>query len=225
MEVRKARQDEAKENLSFAEIAMAKTAEIKVSGGRGYLFVKRAFDLVASSLALVVCSVPMGILALLIKSESEGPAIYKQERLGLNGKPFVIYKFRSMRLDAEKDGAQWAEVNDERCTRIGRFIRKYHVDELPQLWNIIRGDMSIVGPRPERAIFYKEFAEYIDGFEVRLGVKPGLTGWAQVNGCYDLLPEEKLDYDIFYMENRSVGLDIKCILKTVLLVLNGEGAR
>lgn len=199
--------------------------QIIVNGGRGYLFVKRAFDIIASAAGLVICAIPMGVVALLIKLESEGPAIYKQERLGKNGVPFVMYKFRSMRVDAEKAGAQWATVNDSRCTRIGRFIRRCHVDELPQLWNTLRGEMSLVGPRPERDYFYKQFDEYIPLFRERLRVKPGLTGLSQVNGCYDLLPEERLEYDIEYMAKRSVWFDLKCILKTVVVVINGKGAR
>lgn len=198
---------------------------IVVNGSRGYLFLKRTFDVIAAVVGLVICAIPMGIIALLIKLESEGPAIYKQERLGKDGVPFVMYKFRSMRIDAEKNGAQWAVVNDSRCTRIGKFIRRCHADELPQLWNVLRGEMSLVGPRPERDYFYKQFDAYIPLFRERLRVKPGLTGLSQVNGCYDLLPEERLEYDIEYMAKRSVAFDLKCVLKTVIVVFNGKGAR
>lgn len=117
---------------------------------------------------------------------------FKQERLGINGKPFMIYKFRSMRLDAEENGPQWADEQDPRCTHFGQILRRTRLDELPQLYNILRGDMSFVGPRPERAYFYREFEKYIPGFSNRLLVTPGLTGYAQVNGGYSLKPEERL---------------------------------
>lgn len=225
MEVRELLHDAPGGQAALAEATQGNGMQIKVNDGRGYLFVKRAFDLVASCIALAVCALPMGLIALLVKLESAGPAIYKQERLGKDGVPFVMYKFRSMRLDAEKTGAQWANVNDSRCTRLGSFLRKYHADELPQLWNIICGEMSIVGPRPERECFYHQFAGYIPHFRERLRVKPGLTGWAQVNGCYDLLPEEKVIYDIAYMQNRGVWMDLNCMMKTVLLILSRKGAR
>lgn len=224
MEVRKSLQRDESGKLRHKTVSAAE-ATIKVNGGPGYLIFKRVFDFVASCLALLVCAIPMGIIAIIIRLESAGPAIYKQERLGKDGVPFVMYKFRSMRVDAEKNGAQWATVNDSRCTRFGHFIRRCHADELPQLWNIIRGEMSIVGPRPERECFYKEFAEYIPLFPERLRVKPGLTGLSQVNGCYDLLPEERLAYDIEYMAKRSVWMDLMCVLKTVVVIFNGKGAR
>lgn len=225
MEVRESLHDAPGGNVKLAEAFREDGVQFQVNDGRGYLFVKRAFDVVACCLALAICAIPMGVIALLIRLESAGPAIYMQERLGKDGVPFVMYKFRSMRLDAEKTGAQWADVNDSRCTRFGSFLRKYHVDELPQLLNIIRGEMSIVGPRPERECFYKEFAGYIPHFQERLRVTPGLTGWAQVNGCYDLLPEEKVLYDIVYMQNRCVWMDLDCMMKTILLILSRKGAR
>lgn len=225
MEVNRQMPENKGKKLIHTKMAETGDVQIVVNGGRGYLFVKRAFDIVASVAGLVICAIPMGVVALLIKLESEGPAIYRQERLGKDGVPFVMYKFRSMRVDAEKSGAQWATVNDSRCTRIGRFIRRCHVDELPQLWNTLRGEMSLVGPRPERDYFYNQFDEYIPLFRERLRVKPGLTGLSQVNGCYDLLPEERLEYDIEYMAKRSVWFDLKCILKTFVVVINGKGAR
>ena len=167
----------------------------------------------------------MVVIEILIKVDSSGPVLFKQERLGKDGKPFMIYKFRSMGEDAEKDGPKWAEKDDDRCTRIGKVLRKSRLDELPQLLNILKGDMSLVGPRPEREYFYKKFSEYIPDFSKRLKVQPGLTGLAQVNGGYDLGPEEKLKYDLKYIENRGIGLDCKCILKTVRLVFTHEGAR
>ena len=142
-----------------------------------------------------------------------------------NGKEFMMYKFRTMSVDAEKDGPQWADNNDSRCTRIGLFLRKVRLDELPQIINIIKGDMSIVGPRPERQYFYDEFEKYIHGFSYRTLVTPGLTGWAQVNGGYDLKPEEKIVYDMEYIKNRSFLLDMKCIFLTIKVVFTQEGSR
>lgn len=198
---------------------------LKIKGGWFYLTVKCIFDFVASVIALCICAIPMVLIALLIKMESPGPAIFRQERLGKDGVPFIMYKFRSMRMDAEKNGPRWADVHDDRCTKVGRIIRRYHADELPQLLNVLKGEMSIVGPRPERAYYYQKFEHYLPQFKERLRIKPGLTGLSQVNGCYDLLPEERLAYDITYMENRSMWLDIKCMLKTVWVVVNGRGAR
>ena len=190
-----------------------------------YLITKRAFDIVCSSLGLLILAIPMLIIALLITLDSPGSPIFKQERLGLHGKPFMIYKFRSMRLDAEENGPQWADKDDPRCTHLGRVLRKSRLDELPQLWNILKGDMNFVGPRPERKCFYDEFETYIHGFHNRLIVKPGLTGWAQVNGGYDLKPEEKIVLDMEYIQKRSLGLDLKCIFQTVHLIFTHEGAR
>ncbi len=190
-----------------------------------YSFFKRLFDIVISILALLILAVPMIIVAIIILCDSKGPAIYKQERLGKDGKPFMLYKFRSMHLDAEDNGAQWACENDTRCTRIGHFLRKSRIDELPQFFNILAGQMSLVGPRPERPYFYNEFEQYIHGFSQRLKVVPGLTGLAQVNGGYDLLPEEKIVYDMEYIKSRSFLLDIKCIIKTIAVIFNHNGAR
>lgn len=190
-----------------------------------YLFTKRFFDIVMSLIALILLTFPIAILALLIRIDSPGPAFFMQERLGKNGHPFMICKFRSMRLDAETNGPRWADKDDPRCTRLGKILRKSRLDEIPQLWNILKGEMSFVGPRPERACFYEEFETYIHGFSNRLLVKPGLTGYAQVNGGYDLLPEEKIIFDMEYIKNQSFLLDLKCILKTVALVFTQEGAR
>lgn len=199
--------------------------DVPVGGSALYRVVKRLFDIFSCALAGVVLLIPMVIIALLIRVDSPGPAIYKQERLGKNGKPFMLYKFRSMNLDAEIDGPQWAKVDDSRCTRVGRILRASRLDELPQLWNIIKGEMSLVGPRPERACFYEEFGGYIKGFDKRMQVIPGLTGLAQVNGGYDLLPEEKIVYDMQYIENRSIRMDLHCIFKTAALVFTHKGAR
>ena len=190
-----------------------------------YKAVKRAFDIVLSLLSLGVLLIPMLVIAIIIAIDSPGAPIFKQERLGLNGKPFTIYKFRSMYRDAERDGPRWAELEDKRCTCFGAFLRRTRLDELPQLWNILKGDMSFVGPRPERACFYDEFEKYIVGFSNRMAVIPGLTGHAQVNGGYELKPEEKIIYDMEYIENRSVKMDLICILKTFEVVFSGNGER
>jgi len=198
---------------------------VQVGGNCVYLFVKRLFDVVVSIFAGVLLFVPMLLIAGLIHMDSAGPVIYKQERLGKNGKSFIMYKFRTMCLDAEADGPKWAEKEDKRCTDFGLKLRKMRLDELPQLWNILKGDMSFVGPRPERPFFYDEFEVYIPEFRNRLLVKPGLTGHAQVNGGYDLLPEEKIIYDMEYIKNRSLKMDIQCIWKTVMIIFSHDGAR
>lgn len=190
-----------------------------------YLTFKRAFDVILSMISILILLIPMIIIGVVVRLDSPGPALFKQERLGLKGKPFMIYKFRSMRMDAEKEGPRWADKDDDRCTRVGRFLRKSRLDELPQLLNILKGDMSLVGPRPERGYFYEKFSEYIPDFRKRLQVQPGLTGLAQVNGGYDLGPEEKLKYDLEYIKKRSIGLDCLCIIKTIRLVFTHEGAR
>ena len=190
-----------------------------------YLVAKRTFDVLMSLLAGIVLFVPMAVVALLIKLDSPGPVFYKQERLGKNGKPFQIYKFRSMYVDAEKNGPQWAKWGDPRCTKVGRVIRRWHIDELPQLMNVFKGEMSIVGPRPEREYFYQEFEKDIPEYRVRLIVDQGLTCIGQVNGCYDLSPRERIAYDIEYIQKQSFWMDIKCIFKTFGVICNHKGAR
>ena len=189
-----------------------------------YSAVKRTFDIVVSALALAVLLVPMLLIAALVSATSEGGPLFAQERLGKDGKPFMMRKFRTMHVDAEKDGAQWSRGEaDQRITKVGAFLRKVRLDELPQLWNILKGEMSFVGPRPERQVFYDEFETYIHGFSERLKVKPGLTGLAQINGGYFLRPEEKVRYDVEYIKTRSLWLDVKILLKTVVVVLSGGG--
>lgn len=192
---------------------------------RIYYVVKRVFDVSLSIVLLVALAIPMAVLAFIVRIDSPGPVIFSQERLGKNGKLFLIYKFRSMYIDAEKDGPQWAKQKDNRCTKFGRFLRQTKLDELPQLWNILQGDMSFVGPRPERPYFYEKFETYIPGFHNRLAVKPGLTGWAQVNGGYELYPEEKIVYDMEYIKNQSFKMDLKCIIKTFPVVLFRKDSR
>ncbi|MBC2575985.1 sugar transferase [Peptostreptococcus canis] len=186
---------------------------------------QRFFDIILSLIGLTIGIPIIIIFGILIKIEDGGPITYKQERLGKNGKEFYVYKLRSMRTDAEKFGAQWAEKDDPRITKVGRFIRKTRIDEIPQLWNILKGDMGIIGPRPERAIFTKEFEEKYENFVYRLAIRPGLTGWAQVNGGYEIEPDEKLVYDLYYIKNRSVLLDIKIIVMTIKVIFTGDGAR
>jgi exopolysaccharide biosynthesis polyprenyl glycosylphosphotransferase len=171
----------------------------------------------------------MAVTALLIKLESPGGIFYTQERVGLNGATFKVIKFRSMRNDAEKDGRpQWATKNDARVTRVGNFIRKVRIDELPQLINVLRGEMSMVGPRPERPFFVDELVAQIPYYAVRHSVKPGVTGWAQVRYEYGSTIEdslEKLQYDLYYVKNHTLFLDLLIMLETVAVVLTGRGAR
>lgn len=191
-----------------------------------YEIYKRILDIISSLLGLVIGLPIMVIIAILIKIEDRGPIFYTQERLGKNEKKFLVYKMRSMRVDAEKHGgAQWAQKDDPRVTKIGKFIRKTRIDEIPQLFNILKGDMSLIGPRPERPELTYEFDKEIPGFIERLYIKPGLTGLAQVNGGYDISPKDKLKWDMIYIKNRSILLDISIILKTVGVVFTGEGAR
>lgn len=196
-----------------------------VKGSKLFDIYQRVLDIVLSVIGLLVGIPLIIVFGILIKIEDNGPITYKQERLGKGGKKFYIYKLRSMRTDAEKFGAQWAEKDDPRITKVGKFIRKTRIDEIPQLFNILKGDMSIIGPRPERPLFTEEFNQEIPGFIDRLAVKPGLTGWAQVNGGYEITPGEKLREDIYYIKNRSILLDLKILFKTVKVVLTGDGAR
>lgn len=178
------------------------------------------------SLLLLIIAVPFCILACIaIYVELRVNPIYTQKRVGLNGRVFKIYKLRSMYIDAEKDGPKWASENDERITKVGRIIRKTRIDELPQLVNILKRDMSFIGPRPERPEFIKEFIKYIPDFNDRLLVKPGITGWAQVNGGYSLTPKEKLEFDKYYIKNRGFKLDLLILIKTIIVIFTRHGAR
>lgn len=196
-----------------------------VNGGLLYRAAKRTFDVAACSVALAILALPMAAVALKIKSESPGPVFYAQEREGLNGKPFKLYKFRSMYADAESRGARWAAGDDPRITPFGHVLRKTRLDEVPQFWNVVRGDMSLVGPRPERPVFCAAFRERIDGWDQRTMVRPGITGLAQIRGGYELLPKEKSRIDIEYIETRSALLDLKIMLGTLGVLKTGEGAR
>ena len=189
---------------------------------------KRALDVLISLLLLIPAAPIMLIAAIIVRLESPGPVIYKQDRVGLFEKEFTVYKFRSMRADAEKNGAVWASAHDARVTKFGKFIRKVRIDELPQIWNILKGDMSFIGPRPERMAFVTKLKETIPYYSLRHTVKPGLTGWAQV--CYPYGASEddarrKLEYDLYYIKNMSILLDINIVFKTVGVVLFPKGAR
>ena len=195
----------------------------------GRRFVKRVFDVLAASILLVLTLPVMAIAALAILLESGRPLIFRQDRVGLGGKEFTVFKFRSMRTDAERDGVpRWATTGDPRITRVGRFIRRTRIDELPQLFNVLRGEMSFVGPRPERAYFVEQLSEKIPFYGSRHTVKPGLTGWAQVRYSYGASMEDavkKLQFDLYYVKNHTLFLDILILVKTIRVVLKGEGAR
>lgn len=192
---------------------------------RLYAYMKRFIDIIGAFIGLIL-SFPIILLSIIaIKIEDNGPGFYKQERLGLEGKTFYIIKLRSMYIDAEKNGAQWATKNDPRVTKVGGIIRKTRIDELPQLINILMGEMSFIGPRPERPVFTEEFSQQIPGFKKRLQVKPGLTGWAQVNGGYDITPKEKLQLDLYYIKKRNLKMELIIFFKTIKVVFTGDGAR
>lgn len=189
---------------------------------------KRLFDIAASSLLLVLAAPIIAVFALLVKLDSKGPAFYRQTRVGLFGQPFDVIKLRSMRTDAEVGGAQFAQENDPRVTRLGRFIRKVRIDELPQTWSVLKGEMSFVGPRPERPEFVSDLEEQLPFYAERHMVKPGITGWAQINYPYGASLEDsrhKLEYDLYYAKNYTPFLDLLILLQTLRVVLWHEGAR
>lgn len=185
-------------------------------------FVKRLFDIVISLVGLIIASPFMLVIAAAIKLHDGGSVIYKQTRLTKDGKPFQIYKFRSMRVDAEEKGARLAMKNDSRVTPVGRVIRNLHMDELPQIINILKGDMSLVGPRPERPEIFEQYEESLPEFAFRLKVKAGLTGYAQVYGKYNTTPRDKVKLDVTYIENYSIWLDIKLMLLTFKILFQKE---
>lgn len=189
--------------------------------------VKRLFDIVCASALILLTAPVMLVTAVLIRLESSGPIFYRQERVGFNGRLFNVVKFRSMRTDAEKDGPRWAIAKDDRVTRVGAVIRKIRVDELPQLFSVLNGDMSLVGPRPERPFFVDKLTREIPYYAVRQSVKPGVTGWAQVRYHYGSTLEdsaEKLQYDLYYVKNHSLFLDLVILFETVGVVLMAKGA-
>ncbi len=193
------------------------------------LIFKRVVDLTSGIVGLVIAAPIMLLVTIAVLMDSKGPVIYRQTRVGLRGKCFQLMKFRSMRVDAEEgSGAQWATANDPRVTRVGRFLRKYRLDELPQLINVVRGEMSLVGPRPERPEFVGKLREQISYYDERHSMRPGLTGWAQVQYEYGSSVEDasrKLEYDLFYLKNMSMLFDCAIILDTVRIVGTGHGGR
>ena len=190
--------------------------------------VRRTCDLAGSLLLVLLTLVPILLVACLIKLESSGPVLYRQDRVGRHGRVFSLLKLRSMRNDAEVGGPRWAAERDPRITRVGRFIRSCRLDEVPQLINVIRGEMSLVGPRPERPCFVQRFGQLIPRYDERISVLPGITGWAQVNYKYTASMEDtrvKLLYDLYYITNRSLLLDLRILIATVPVVLFRQGAR
>lgn len=191
-----------------------------------YLYIKRIFDILLTIIGSPIIIFLIIVFGIFIKLDSKGPIFYKQDRLGKNGVEFKVYKLRSMRVDAEsKTGAVWAEKNDPRITKMGAFVRKTRIDELPQFFNVLIGNMSIIGPRPERKVFSDEFSKKIPEFPQRLIVKPGITGLAQINGGYDLTPQQKLDFDLEYINSLSFKNDFKIFIRTFSVLFTGNGAR
>lgn len=189
---------------------------------------KRVFDVLASGLLLLLTFPLIALFALLVKLDSRGPAFFRQTRVGLYGEPFEVLKLRSMRTDAEKDGAKWAEKDDPRITRLGKLIRKLRIDELPQVWTVLKGQMSFVGPRPEVPHFVADLEDKLPFYGERHMVKPGITGWAQINYPYGASVEDaraKLEYDLYYAKNYTPFLDLLILLQTLRVILWPEGAR
>ena len=212
----------------FQEYAATLENSLEIISGEKrtfYTVIKRIIDIIFSLIALIITFPGIILFSILIKLETPGPVFFLQERVGLNGRYFTIIKLRSMGIDAEKNGAKWAEKNDPRVTKVGAFIRKTRIDEIPQLWNVLIGEMSLIGPRPERPMFTASFNDEIPGFVERLKVKPGITGWAQINGGYDISPKEKLELDLYYIKKLSFWLDINILIKTLKVVFTGDGAR
>src|SRR5215468_5662704 len=212
------------EHLSAAVYQLdAPTAEVSAARSAS---LKSGFDLVVAC-ALIALALPLMLLvALAIKWDSQGPIFYRQERVGLGGRRFQVLKFRSMRQDAEANGQPvWAEVDDHRITRVGRFIRWARIDELPQLFNVLRGEMSMVGPRPERPFFVERFESMVPSYGKRHQVKPGITGLAQVCGSYHTDARDKLRFDLIYVSHRSVWLDVKILLRTILVIVFPKAAQ
>lgn len=209
----------------LTEVKGEYSIEIEKKASKNYSFIKRVMDIILSIIGLLIGIPLIIIFSILIYFESPGNVIFKQERVGKGGQIFTLYKLCSMCLDAEKNGQHWAQKNDPRVLKIGKFIRKTRIDEIPQLINILKGEMSIVGPRPEVLKFTVEFNAQYPGFINRLQVNPGLTGLAQVSGGYDIGPGEKLKKDLEYIQQQSLWLDIKIILKTIKVIITGDGAR
>jgi sugar transferase (PEP-CTERM system associated) len=192
------------------------------------MVLKRIIDVAAALVGLVMLIPLTLLLAIAIKFDTPGPVFYKQMRVGLRGRPYMIWKFRSMRQDAESMGARWASTEDPRVSRVGRWLRKWRMDEVPQLINVLRGEMSLVGPRPERPVFVQELRNSIPYYDLRHTVRPGITGWAQTKFRYGASKEDshvKLQYDLYYVKNLSLMLDMRIVANTIKVMLLGEGAR
>jgi lipopolysaccharide/colanic/teichoic acid biosynthesis glycosyltransferase len=187
-----------------------------------YSFMKRITDIVISVIGIIITSPVITITALLIMFESKGGWLYKQQRVGQNGSIFVIYKLRTMYINTDE---VWTEKDDPRITRIGKLIRRRRIDELPQLINVLRGEMSLIGPRPERPVYEDAIAKELPDFKERLKIKPGITGWAQVNGGYNNSNAEKLKMDLYYIQNKSFLMDIKIMIMTLAIIITARGAR
>ncbi len=205
---------------------------IKIKRGFGramilfkYNSLKRIFDIVFSLILLLVTSPILVLSLVIVYLQDFKEPLFSQKRLGLNNKVIKIYKIRSMVHNAEENGVKWTSANDLRITWFGKFIRKTRIDEIPQLFNVLKGEMSIIGPRPELEFFYNEFEKNIPNFRDRLVVKPGLTGWAQINGGYNITPQKKLDLDLYYIKNIGYKLEVKIFLKTIKVIFTGDGAR
>jgi sugar transferase (PEP-CTERM system associated) len=193
-----------------------------------YDFAKRFVDILVSAVGLLVLLPFFLLIAMLIKFDSRGPVMYRQFRVGIRGRPFVIWKFRSMKQDAESLGPQWAQTEDPRITRVGRLLRRSRIDELPQLINVLRGEMSLVGPRPERPMFVQDLRTVIPYYDLRHTVRPGITGWAQIKFRYGASAEDahmKFQYDLYYVKRLSFLLDVRVLVQTMRVMLLGEGAQ
>jgi lipopolysaccharide/colanic/teichoic acid biosynthesis glycosyltransferase len=194
-----------------------------------YRIIKRGIDILTACIIGVLSAPVMAVSAVIIRLESEGPALFRQRRIGKNNKPFTLYKFRSMHISSEKNGPQFTQKNDGRATAFGKFIRKYRIDELPQLWNVLKGEMSLIGPRPEQSAFVEYFGEEIPFYWLRHKIRPGITGWAQVKEDYDYIEDldstkKKLEYDLYYLENISLSIDLFIIYSTFRIILGGFGS-
>ncbi len=192
------------------------------------MVIKRIGDIFGALIGLAFLAPLMSVIALCIKWDSPGPILYRQTRVGLHGYPYVLLKFRSMRHDAEADGVKWADLGDSRCTKLGHWLRKLRLDELPQFINVLKGEMSLVGPRPERPHFVQDLRKQIPYYDLRHTVRPGITGWAQTSFQYAASLEAshvKLQYDLYYVKNLSLWLDFKIFFHTIRVVLQGSGAR
>jgi len=215
-------------SVTIPDINQDSASAFKNSESFKYIGTKRAIDITAIVLALPIAILIAVITAVAIKLESPGAVFFWQKRVGMDGKVFNMLKFRSMTSDSEKHGSQFAQSNDMRVTRVGKFIRKFRVDEIPQLWNVLRGEMSIIGPRPEQESFVDEFNKNIPNYSLRHMVKPGITGLAQTEQGYVADAEAtitKLEYDLYYIKNMSLLTDAQITLKTIYTIMTGFGAR